>query len=145
VNANRAFSRTDSPSGSRARFEKSIRRFCQRYHVDQNLVRAIIANESSWKTGARSKAGAIGLMQLMPGTAEMLGIDPTNPEQNIEGGIRYLAGLLRMFKGDVDAALVAYNAGPAHAQKWRRGYTVLYGETQTYLQRVKHSYENLLF
>jgi len=128
------------PSSVRARLESLVARYARRYNVDPNLVAAIITNESSWRTRAKSQAGAVGLMQLMPTTAKMLGVDPLNPEQNIEGGVRYLAGLMKMFEGDVDAALVAYNAGPAHAQKWRRGDAVLYGETRTYLQRVKSSY-----
>lgn len=127
----------------RQQLEQYVMRHARTYGIDPNLVRAIIANESSWRVNARSSVGAIGLMQLMPTTAQMLGIDPHNPEQNIEGGVRYLAGLVDMFEGDLDAALVSYNAGPSHARKWRKGDTVLYGETRNYLQRVKQSYAKL--
>ncbi len=127
----------------RQQLEHYVQRYARNYGVDANLVSAIITHESSWRVHARSRAGAIGLMQLMPTTAKALGVDPLNPEQNIEGGVRYLAGLLDMFEGDLDAALVSYNAGPSHAKKWRKGDTILYGETRDYLQRVKQSYARL--
>ncbi|MGM0594757.1 MAG: lytic transglycosylase domain-containing protein, partial [Pseudomonadota bacterium] len=127
-------------TSERQRIEQFILHNARRYRVDASLIRAVISHESSWRTDARSHAGAVGLMQLMPATARMLGVDPSDPEQNIEGGVRYLAGLLEMFDGDTEAALVAYNAGPTHARKWRRGETALYGETRTYLQRVMESH-----
>ncbi len=120
--------------------DRHVVRYARDYRLDPNLIRAIIANESSWQPQGRSPAGAIGLMQLMPSTAEMLGVNPLDPEQNIEGGVRYLAALLEMFDGDLDAALVGYNAGPSHARKWRKGNTVLYGETRAYLNRAKDGY-----
>lgn len=125
--------------------DRHVVRYARDYRLDPNLIRAIIANESSWRPQVRSPAGAIGLMQLMPSTAEMLGVNPLDPEQNIEGGVRYLAALLEMFDGDLDAALVGYNAGPSHARKWRKGGTVLYGETRAYLNRVKDGYARQQF
>jgi len=98
-------------------------------------VRAVIGVESSWDAGARSKVGAIGLMQLMPGTARELGVDPYDAAQNIEGGVRYLASLLRAFK-TVDRALIAYNAGPGFADRFIRGQAVLYGETREFVRKV---------
>jgi soluble lytic murein transglycosylase-like protein len=74
-------------------------------------------------------------MQLMPATARALGVDPVAPDQNIEGGVRYLSELLRMF-GSVDLALVAYNAGPGLARRYARGEAALYGETREYVRRV---------
>ena len=130
-------------SPQRMRLEAYVTRYARLYKVDANLVRAVITNESSWRPQVRSPAGALGLMQLMPATAQSLGVDPRDPEQNIEGGIRYLAELLDLFDGDVDAALVSYNAGPSHADKWRKGSGVLYGETREYLRRVKESYAAL--
>lgn len=127
----------------RKRLEHHVEQCARRYGIDPRLIRAIIQNESSWQVQAHSAVGAIGLMQLMPATAQMLGVDPLIPEQNIEGGIRYLAGLLELFNGDLDAALVSYNAGPSHARKWRKGGTVLYGETRKYLARIKNSYARL--
>ena len=91
--------------------------------------------ESAFNPAARSHAGAIGLMQLMPSTARELGVNPFVPEQNIEGGVRYFSQLLRMF-GGVELALVAYNAGPGFAQRYARGQAVLYGETREYVKRV---------
>jgi peptidoglycan DL-endopeptidase CwlO len=74
-------------------------------------------------------------MQLMPATARELGVDPFQPAQNIEGGVRYFSELLKMF-GGVELALVAYNGGPGFAQCYARGETALYGETRDYVRRV---------
>jgi soluble lytic murein transglycosylase-like protein len=106
-----------------------------RHGVDAALVRAVIAAESGWNPAARSRAGAIGLMQLMPGTARELGVDPLDPSQNVEGGVRYLAWLLQAF-GSAERALIAYNAGPGFAQRFVRGEVALYGETRDYVRRV---------
>lgn len=130
-------------SSQRQQLEGYVSRYARLYKVDANLVRAVITNESSWRAQVRSPAGALGPMQLMPATAKSLGVDPQNPEENIEGGVRYLAELLDLFDGDVDAALVSYNAGPSHADKWRKGDSVLFGETREYLRRVKESYAKL--
>lgn len=131
---------TSRTASGRSEMEELVTRYASAYDIDPDLIRAVITHESSWRPQVRSPAGAVGLMQLMPATAEMLGVDPLDPAQNIEGGVRYLAGLLAMFGGDLDTALVAYNAGPAYARKWRQGDTVLYGETRDYLHRVKRTY-----
>jgi soluble lytic murein transglycosylase-like protein len=112
-----------------------IDRYSAIHQVERALVRAIIATESNFNPAARSPAGAIGLMQLMPGTARELGVNPLVPEQNIEGGIRYFAQLLKIF-GRIELALVAYNAGPGFAERYARGQTSLYGETRQYVARV---------
>lgn len=89
-----------------------------RYNIDQELIRAMIQVESGWRTDAVSSKGARGLMQLMPRTAAMLGVsDPLDPEQNIEGGVRYISDLTDRYKGDVEKALAAYNAGPARVDR----------------------------
>jgi soluble lytic murein transglycosylase-like protein len=116
-------------------FDAAIARYAVRHGVNPALVRAVISVESSFDPAARSHAGAVGLMQLMPATARELGVDPLLPEQNIEGGVRYLAALLRMF-GSVELALVAYNGGPGFARRYARGETALYGETRGYVARV---------
>jgi soluble lytic murein transglycosylase-like protein len=116
-------------------FAPVIDKYARAYGVDADVVRAIIQMESSFSPTAISRAGAIGLMQLMPATARELGVSPHEPEQNIEGGIRYFAGLLRMF-GRLDLALVAYNGGPGYAQRYARGHAVLYGETRAYVRGV---------
>lgn len=116
-------------------FDAFIERYAALHQVESAIVRAIIATESDFNPLARSKAGAIGLMQLMPGTARELGVNPLIPEQNIEGGVRYFAQLLKTF-GKVELALVAYNAGPGFAERYARGQTGLYGETREYVARV---------
>jgi soluble lytic murein transglycosylase-like protein len=116
-------------------FDVLIEKYAGLHQVQASLVRAIIATESAFNPLARSRAGAIGLMQLMPGTAMELGVNPLEPEQNIEGGVRYFSQLLKMF-GGVEMALVAYNAGPGFAQRYARGQAVLYGETRDYVRSV---------
>jgi soluble lytic murein transglycosylase-like protein len=117
-----------------------VLRSAARHGVDARLVQAVIRHESNWNPTARSPKGALGLMQLMPDTARLLGVDPLNPEQNIEGGTRFLAGLLVAFDGDLDAALTGYVAGPAFARAWRRGEIVPGDEVSTYVRNVKASY-----
>jgi soluble lytic murein transglycosylase-like protein len=117
------------------RFEGAVERYARLHGVGAALVRAIIGVESAFDPGARSPAGAIGLMQLMPATARALGVDPSQPEQNIEGGVRYFSELLRMFDG-IELALVAYNGGPGYARRYARGEAALYGETRDYVRRV---------
>lgn len=98
----------------RADLKKHISRCAEKYNIDEELIRAVIQVESGWKPDAVSSKGAGGLMQLMPATARMLGVDdPFDPEQNIEGGVKYLARLTDKYDGDVELALAAYNAGPA--------------------------------
>ena len=80
-----------------------------KYNIDKELIQV----ESGWKTDAVSDKGAQGLMQLMPKTAAMLGVeDPFDPVQNIEGGVRYISDLTDKYRGDIEKALAAYNAGP---------------------------------
>jgi soluble lytic murein transglycosylase-like protein len=126
--------------GGRERFDRAVVHYARRHDVDPDLVRAVIRHESAWNSAARSRKGAIGLMQLMPDTARLLGVDPFDPEQNIAGGIRYLADLLTLWSGNLDAALVAYVAGPTYAQRWARGKARLDDEVRTYLKNVKASY-----
>ena len=84
----------------------------KQYGIDPDLVHAVIQQESGYRTSVESSAGAVGLMQLMPGTAKDLGVtDRTDPEQNIDGGIRYLKQMLEMNDNDLDAALASYNGG----------------------------------
>lgn len=117
-------------------FEAAINTSAEKYRVDPALVRAVIHAESAFRPGARSKKGALGLMQLMPDTAKDMGV--TNalvPEDNIQGGVRYLAWLLEENHGNIMLATAAYNAGPG-AVKRHNGIPP-YEETQTYVKRVK--------
>lgn len=110
------------------------------YDVDVALIRAIIHAESGFNPYARSNKGATGLMQLMPGTAADMGVANINAvEDNIEGGVKYLAMLLSQYKGDVTLATAAYNSGPANVDKY--GGVPPFAETQTYVERVKILHE----
>ncbi|MGE0594640.1 MAG: lytic transglycosylase domain-containing protein [Vicinamibacterales bacterium] len=122
------------PSGPTP-FDAAIREAARRHRVEEALVRAVITAESAFRPAAVSPAGAIGLMQLMPGTARELGVNPWVPSQNIEGGVRYLASLIEAF-GGVELGLVAYNGGPDYARRYARGDAVLYGETRDYVRKV---------
>ncbi|MEP7305419.1 MAG: lytic transglycosylase domain-containing protein [Acidobacteriota bacterium] len=115
--------------------EAAIEKYASLYGVDPAIVRAIIAVESAYNVGARSRAGAIGLMQLMPATARELGVDPSIPERNIAGGVRYFSAMLEMF-GGLELALVAYNGGPGFARRYALGQIPLYGETRAYVTQV---------
>jgi soluble lytic murein transglycosylase-like protein len=109
------------------------------WQVDPSLVKAIIANESGFDANATSKVGAQGLMQLMPATAQAVGVrNSYDPGQNVAGGTRYLRGLLDRFNGDVRLAVAAYNAGPNAVEKY--GDVPPYAQTQNYVQNVLGSY-----
>lgn len=113
----------------------------QRHHVDANLLRAVILQESAGNPLAVSQRGAAGLMQLMPETAALLGVeDRFDAEKNIDGGAKYLSDLLRRF-GELDTALAAYNAGPSAVEKYRG--VPPFAETRTFVQRVLASYRAL--
>ncbi len=120
-------------------FSAIILREATRHGVRPELVRAVIQVESAFDPRARSPVGAMGLMQLMPGTAADLRVtDPYDPEQNIRGGVTYLRGLLDRFDGNEELALAAYNAGPGAVA--RHGNQVPpYTETRNYLARVRSS------
>lgn len=105
----------------------------QKYGIPSGLLGALVRAESGGNTRAQSGAGAIGLTQLMPGTAKSLGVNPHDPRQNLEGGAKYLSQQLKRFKS-VPKALAAYNAGPGAVQKY--GGVPPYKETQTYVNRL---------
>ncbi len=100
------------------KYDRIIRDKSLKYNIEPSVIKAVITVESDWNPKAVSKRGAVGLMQLMPSTArDMLINDPFDPEENIEGGVRYLRRLLNRFNGELSLALAAYNAGPARVEK----------------------------
>jgi soluble lytic murein transglycosylase-like protein len=108
--------------------------------LDPALIHAVIQTESGGNAKAKSSKGAIGPMQLMPATAADLGVDPTDPVQNILGGSRYLAAMKKQFGSD-KLALAAYNAGPSAVE--RHGGVPPYAETQAYVRKVLHARDTL--
>ncbi len=113
----------------------------KRHGLPEALVRSIVKAESNGNARAVSPKGAIGLMQLMPATAKQLGADPTDPEQNVDAGTRYLKGLLARYEDKDDQvarAVAAYNAGPGAVDKYKG--VPPYRETQTYVRRVLNNY-----
>ncbi len=105
-----------------------------RYGLPRALVRSLISAESGFRTGAISPKGAIGLMQLMPGTAQSLGVNPSDPAQNVDAGTRYLRQLLEKYHGLLWHALAAYNAGPGAVRKYNG--IPPYHETVEYVKRI---------
>jgi soluble lytic murein transglycosylase-like protein len=123
---------TGSQSGP---YDPLIARAAARNGLDPAILHGLIQQESGFDPAARSSCGALGLTQLMPGTAASLGVtEPLDPAQSIEGGARYLSEQLQRFGGNVADALAAYNAGPGAVQSY--GGVPPYPETQDYVDKV---------
>jgi soluble lytic murein transglycosylase-like protein len=106
----------------------------ERWRIDANMLVAIVTVESAWRTHAISPAGAIGLGQLMPGTAASLRVNPRDPKQNLSGAARYLRGLMQRFGRHYSLVFAAYNAGPKAVSEY--GGIPPYEETEAYVVRV---------
>ena len=135
-------STSSPPPATAARWQASIHRAAAATGIDPQLLTAVVWTESDFIPDAVSEAGAIGLAQLMPATAEMLGVDPNDPEQNLMGGARYLSDMIDRYDGRLDLALAAYNAGPTRvSQMWDGGPGVPI--SGTYVHKVLDRFQQL--
>lgn len=133
-----------SSSYQMASIDKHINEYSFKYGLDPDLIRAVIKVESNYNPKAVSPKGAIGLMQLMPSTAKLMGVkDPYNIEENIYGGCKYLKFLLEEFSGDLKLALAAYNAGKEKVLQYRG--IPPYEETVKYVKNVLKIYNGTGF
>ncbi|MBP3821033.1 lytic transglycosylase domain-containing protein [bacterium] len=137
--AKRDYSVPQQLSNNKSQILDMVNRVARKNGVDEKLVQAVIKQESGFNPNAKSKAGAMGLMQLMPATAKKLGVkDPYNAAQNVEGGVKYLKSMLNKYNGNVILALAAYNAGPSAVDKYDG--VPPYKETQNYVKNILANY-----
>ena len=125
------------------KYDEHINNYAMMYGIDPLLVKAVIKQESGFNPNAESSAGAVGLMQLMPATARSLGVkNAKDPKQNIAGGTKYLASLLKQFDGNIPLALSAYNAGAGTVKKYGNKIPP-YKETQNYVKNIMATYNSI--
>lgn len=126
---------------SKEEINRLIEEYSNKNGLDADFVRAVIKQESGFNEKATSRCGAAGLMQLMPGTAKSLGVvNPYDAEDNVKGGTKMLANLLKTYGGNKELALAAYNAGGGAVKKY--GGIPPYGETQRYVKNVLSIYNH---
>lgn len=129
-------------SANKKRFADLVEQAASRHQVDAKLVHAVIQTESAYNSTAQSPKGAVGLMQLMPDTARRFGVsDRNDPDQNIDGGTRYLKYLIKLFNPNLDLAVAAYNAGENAVIRYNNSIPP-YPETQNYVKQVLALYNS---
>ncbi|MCO1601281.1 lytic transglycosylase domain-containing protein [Desulfosporosinus nitroreducens] len=135
VNSYKALRAPEGKAENAGSLEHLIYSMAQKYGVDPNLIQQVVKAESGFNSKATSPAGAMGLMQLMPGTAASYGVkNPYDPTQNLDGGTHFLKDLLNRFEGNIPLSLAAYNAGPGAVDKYNG--VPPYKETQAYVQKI---------
>lgn len=136
--------RADTPQQARQEAEYYVRTYAQHYGVPVDFVRSIVEQESGWQRCAVSRKGAVGLMQLMPETARQLGVrDRCSVKQNVSGGVRYLARLMKQFRGDLRLVAAAYYAGERAIE--RRGLKYSNPDVVGYVSSVRARVEHQKF
>ena len=121
-------------------YDPIVKRVAEKHRIDRELVHVVIRAESNYDPFAISSAGAMGLMQLMPATARQYGVNNVfDPAQNIEGGVRYLKDLVRLYNGRTQLVLAAYNAGQEAVRKYRG--IPPYPETRNYIAGIMRTYK----